>query len=535
MTRAVAPRHRFLVLPRRGRPAPRWTDWWRLAAAVLVVAALVAGFAAAPVLGPRFACRDGWPSADRWESGGVCVGLSEGPYAFGLPGFEPVMRVIAEQNASADQCEPNGTPVTVGVLLTLTDPFAGSRARHELEGVAAGQRRANGPGCLHPVRLLVGHVGQYADPTAAVEVARRLADRPEVVAVAGVGLSHQHTAEVADLLARNRIPMVADLVTAEGFDQSGSAADEPSFAGCDQDSTYPRGVGKDYYYRVAFRAAAQIAELGKAVAAEPTFLMVPTGGSDPYTCTALPLMQKRFGNDLVEVKFDSDEPSTVAQTAKRLCSVPGEVSVAYIARGRDMGRFLNSLDSAFGDGQCAADSVTVLSTSDSNRVRTAEDDPVLESLRLGGLSSDTFTGGRVRLLCTLVSGADGSGVDHPDFAEFERHFTDAGFDVAHVDDGWAVNAYDAVATVAAALRTLPASRQVLRGQVNTAISGFSTAQESVAGAGGPITFDNSGNRTGAPPAVVRICPIPAPRPGAQPQRVETVAVRANEPVPNCPK
>ncbi|MBW4716788.1 ABC transporter substrate-binding protein [Saccharothrix obliqua] len=524
-------RYRYGVLPRRDRQAPRPLDWWRAAGVVAAVALVVAVAIGWAPLSRRLACADGpFPDWDRWRAGDVCVGLSEGPYAFGLTRFEGVLRVIERQNRSADKCDPSGTPVTVGVLLTMTDQFAGSRALHELEGMAAGQSRANGTGCLHPVRLLVGHLGQYDDATAAVDVARRLADRPEVVAVAGIGLSHQHTAEVADTLAQARIPMVADLITAEGFDQTGSAADEPGFDNCDRDITYQRGIGRDFYYRVAFRAAAQIAELGRVATARPDFLMVPTGGSDPYTCTALPLMQRQFGGDLAQVKFDSDEPSTVAQTARRLCGVPGDVTVAYIARGRDMARFLHSLDGAFGDGQCAATSVTVLSTSDSNRVRTAEDDPVLEDLRVRGLTSPTFAGGRVRLLATLVSGADGSGVDPPEFAEFERVFAEAGFDVAHIDDGWAVNAYDAMATIATALGRLPAAKPVPRGQVNTVISGFSSARESVPASGGPITFDNSGNRTGPPPPVVRICP-----PTGTPPRVPSALVRPNEPLPDCPR
>lgn len=102
-------------------------------------------------------CHYGVPSADIWKSGDDCVGISEGAYDFGLPAFGAVMRVIDEQNRSAaDKCDPNGEPATVGVLLTMTDPFAGSRALHELEGMAAGQRMANGTGCLHPVKLVVG-------------------------------------------------------------------------------------------------------------------------------------------------------------------------------------------------------------------------------------------------------------------------------------------------------------------------------------------------------------------------------------------
>lgn len=92
------------------------------------------------------------------------------------------------------------------------------------------------------------------------------------------------------------------------------------------------------------------------------------------------------------------------------------------------------------------------------------------------------------------------------------------------------DAYDALTTVSAALRLLPTTKPVQRSQVNTVISGFTSREQSVPGAGGLITFDNSGNRTGTLPPVIRLCPMAsgthgAPvrttaalaRPGATPQ------------------
>lgn len=525
-------RYRWGFLPPADRFPKRWTDWIRLGLVVLLVAALVVVLPRAGTIADHVQCRDGWPSGDVWQSGDECVGLTPGPCAFELPAFEPVMRVIDEQNRSAaDQCAPGSTPVTVGVLLTMTDRYAGGRAVHELEGMAAGQRRANGTGCLHPMRLLVGNIGAYGTSDTPVEVARRMADRSEVVAVAGIGLSDERSARIADLFAAAKLPVVADLVTAEGFDQSGSREDQPDFGSCDKDITYSRGIGQDYYYRVAFRSAVQVARLGEVVP-RPQFIMVPTGGSDPYTCTALPLMQRRFGGDITQVKFDPDELSTVPQTAKRVCGVAGDIAVAYIARGRDLARFLFSLDEAYANGQCAASSITVLSTSDGQRLRARELDPVLEDLRVKALGSAGFRDGRVRLLTTLVGGADKAGPDNPGFAEFERVFTEAGFDLAHTDAGWAVNAYDAVTTISAALRDLPVGVSVRRSDVNTLISGFSSPEQAVSGAGGPIGFDNSGNRTGSGPPVVRVCPL-EPASGPEPGRVRSVEVRPGEPPAQC--
>ncbi|WP_280403186.1 ABC transporter substrate-binding protein [Nocardia brasiliensis] len=504
----MASRYRLGVFPRPERPFPRpWTDWVRLG---LVAALLVlggAGFAFRDGLQHAFTCNPGWmPDRAAWQAGRHCVGLSEGPYAFELDAFAPVLAVIDRQNRAAGQ-ECPGTPATVGVLLTMTDELAGSRAVHELEGMAAGQRRANGTGCLHPMRLVVGQLGDYAGDGDPLAVARALADRSDVVAVAGIGLSDQTTAEVADVLAAAKIPMVSDVVTAEGFDQDGSRADNPEFDSCDRDITYPRGIARDYFYRVAFRVAVQVQALGAVSPVRPDFIMVPIGGSDPYTCTTLPFFQRQYGGNVLEVKFDTSEPSTVPQTAKRVCSTPKDVTIAYIARGRDLGRLLYSLDEAYTNGQCAATSVTVLSTSDGNRLRTEEADQSLEDLRTKALSSPSFADGRARLLFTLVAGADAPQPGNPNWAVFEQHFRDAGFDPEHIGDGWAVNAYDAVTTIDTALRELPATMPVQRSQVNATISGFSAPDTAVPGAGGPVVFDNSGNRTGPGPRVVRLCPV----------------------------
>jgi ABC-type branched-subunit amino acid transport system substrate-binding protein len=496
----------LFVIPKSGRFPRLWTDWLRLTLAIVLVVVAGLTFWRGPWLSDRLGCRDGFPSGDIWESGGECVGLSSGPYAFDQAVFAPVLAVIDRQNQqAAEKCDPNGTPVTVGVLMTMTDQQVGGRALHELEGMAAGQRKANNTGCLHPVRLVVGQTGKGG--LAAVELATRMAKRPDVVAVAGLGLSDQNSADAAQVLADAHIPAVADLITAEGFDQNGSAQDHPDFSSCDSDITYTQGVGKDWFYRVSFRNSVQIGELAK-VTGQPDFIMVPAGGADPYTCTTLPLIQRQFGGNITEVTFDPDESSTVPQTAKRVCNVPGEVSMIYIARGRDLGRFLYSLDEAWSNGQCAASSITVLSTSDASRLRAPEPDSTLEDLRTRALGSKTFTSGAVSLLYTPLAASDHLRKTSRNFATFEQAFTEAGFDMSHVDDGWAISAYDAMTTIATALRTLPAGEPVASSAVNTVISGFSSATQSVPGAGGSITFDNNGNRSDTRPVVIRLCPLP---------------------------
>lgn len=523
-------RHRLGFIPHPHRPPPRrLRDWWRFALVVVVLVSAGAAWTAREPIHRLTTCNDGWPSTESWSAGHRCIGLSSGPYAFDAPAFDHVMRVIAEQNAAATpQC--TGTPVTVGVLLTMTDELAGNRAVHELEGMAAGQRRANGTACVHRMTLLVGQIGDYNGNGDPIAVAREMAGRKEVVAVAGIGLSHQLTAEVADILAAAKIPMVTDVVTAEGFDQDGSHVDSPDFRGCDDNVTFDRGVGKEYNYRVGYRVAVQVTAIGRVVPTRPDFIMVPIGGSDPYTCTALPFLHRMYGNDVLEVKFDAMEQTTVTQTAKRICAPARDVTIAYLARGRDLGRLLYSLDERYSQGQCTATSITVVSTSDGNRLRTTESDAGLEEMRAKAVSSRSFADGRVRLLFTLVAGADGPRQGNPNWTDFEDAFREAGFDTADIGDGWAVNAYDAVTTIDTALRSLDANRPVERSQVNTTISGFTSMDQAVPGAGGPIVFDNSGNRADSGPAVVRLCPA---TPGPSPQ-VRTVTAQPGAPIPDCP-
>ncbi|MBF6175149.1 ABC transporter substrate-binding protein [Nocardia blacklockiae] len=525
-------RHRLLIFPRPDRPLPHPKDWLPLLATVLA-AVLVA--AALVVVRPWQADPD-CHGEGTWLAGTRCVGLSEGAYAFGIDDFAPIMAAIDRQNGEATRNCP-GPAVTVGVLLTMTDPFAGGRPLHELEGMAAGQRAANDVGCVHPVRLIVGQLGDYDGNGDPAGVARRLAARGDVVAVAGVGLSNQATVDVVNTLADKKIPMVSDVVTAEGFDRQGSRADRPDFASCDRGATYSQGMGTDYYYRLAHRVFPQIQALHGSVGPRPDYVMVPTDRTDPYTCTALPLLHREFGdvtgNDIVDVKFDTTDPVTVDQTARRVCADPKEVTVAYLARGRDLARFVVRLDELYANGQCAAKPVDIVSVSDGDRLRHPELDPGREDLRRRALTSPSFTSGRIRLVYSLLAGAE-RGPEDPNTIRYRQAFTGAGFDPEHLPDNWAVNGYDAVLTIATAVNRLPAGQPVERTSVNSVIGGFSAPAQAVPGAGGPIMFDNGGNRSGQPPAVVRLCPIDA-RPDQPLPVPATVPSRPGQTYPDCPR
>jgi hypothetical protein len=113
---------------------------------------------------------------------------------------------------------------------------------------------------------------------------------------------------------------------------------------------------------------------------------------------------------------------------------------------------------------------------------------------------------------------------NPDFTSFQDQFTGMGFDVSDLDDGWGINAHDALATAVAAINSIPllsdgAARNVTPGQVNIEIGAFSRGDHPVPTAvQGPLLFGNDGNRAGdAAPRVAQICP-----PHGEPLRTFTV-------------
>ncbi|TDD80464.1 ABC transporter substrate-binding protein [Actinomadura rubrisoli] len=473
-----------------------------------IVALLISLIPALSWAVPRRSCRPGLaPSGDVWSKGGECVGISEGEYAFNRPELRSVMRKLAAQNADAHDgsCGKRSRAVTVGALMTLTSRDAGGRAVHLLEGVVAAQARANQDksGCIHPVRVQVGQMG--ADEQAATSVAKRMSD--DVVAVVGMGLSDQRTADAAKVFADRRIPMIGDVITAEGFDKNGSKDDRPDFGGC-SDANYKDGVGQGFFYRVAFRNGVQVEQLAQYFkSGRFNFIMTPTTTDDPYTCTTLPLLHRRFGN-AQEVRFDPSDGGTVKQSAQRICNSKGAVNVFYAARARDLPRFLQTVADESANGQCQFSNITVASTSDAARMRAQETDPSVESQRWKALNSTTFKEGKVRLVYSTLADPDVlARTRSTAFGQLRKTFTDLGFQATHLDAGWAVNGHDGMFTIAAALNTVSAGQKVTPTQVNTAIGGFARGGRSVAAAGGNITFDNNGNRDDTSPVVVQLCPV----------------------------
>src|ERR1041384_7008275 len=153
-------KYRWLIWP-IGYHGNRYVKWSRLAATIVLLVGALPAVSLARWLPSHVTCRDGWPSGDIWSQSGECVGVTEGPFAFGLDQFTAVMARIDEQNRTAHDhgCSRDLPTVTVAVLSTFTSRNGGGRMLQELEGFAAAQRRANGEGCRFPIRLKVVNAG----------------------------------------------------------------------------------------------------------------------------------------------------------------------------------------------------------------------------------------------------------------------------------------------------------------------------------------------------------------------------------------
>ncbi|MFI7450283.1 ABC transporter substrate-binding protein [Nonomuraea sp. NPDC049714] len=497
--------------------------WWRLAVALTLVPGVVI---VTPWVWDRLFCRPGLPVSEVWGQGGECVGLSAGPYAFDRPELAGVMTKIAEQNEAAKEgsCARGTKPVTVGALVTLTSVEAGGRALHQLEGIAAAQAIANETGCVHPIRLRVAQMG--ASEQAATEVAELLAG--EVSAVVGMGLSLQQTADAVDVLAKHKIPMVGDVITAEGFDRNGSKQDNPDFRRCDPSHTYQDGVGQGYFHRVAYRNAVQVDELAKylesatldsaglkpapgesgqkTLKATLKIVMTPISMDDPYTCTTLPLLHARFG-PLRPVEFDPLDPTTVKDTAESICAGEGSVSVFYAARASHLPEFLKKLADESERGQCnKLTNLVVISTSDAARMRAVEVDPKLDKSRTAALGTPKFMNGAIRLIYTPLADPDVL-PDGLGLKSLRTSFDDRIYKAADLNSGWAITGFDAMTTVADAVNALSALEPVTSSRIKAEIGRFVKGDRSVSGASGNITFDGNGNRDDSVPSVVRLCSV----------------------------
>jgi ABC-type branched-subunit amino acid transport system substrate-binding protein len=364
-----------------------------------------------------------------------------------------------------------------------------------------------------------------------------------VVAVVGMGLSSQQSADAATVLNADKIPMVADVITGEGFDQDGSRADGADFSDCQSDSSLP-GVDSywqqdwQFFFRVSYRALTQVNDALSYMRTLPRsdsyYVVQPTQTNDPYTCSTLPLIINGLTNDGITndpVKIDFDTAASQAtqdSAAGAICLTKGAVTVFYTARDVYLGSFLADIIEDKDNGECTPSQITVLSQSDAAQLRI----PSLfnEASRQEVLTSSLLDGPNAWMRIYYTPLADPSLIGTggkplpPGYTDLITAFAALGIPQQDLVDGWAIMAYDAVATVATALANSPPGMSTpeitgsyIQSQIQDLMS--SASAHPAPGADGPIRFDRYGNRIGPGPGVVRLCPL-TPGTSAPPRTVQ---------------
>lgn len=168
-------------------------------------------------------------------NGGECVGVTDGSYIFdpGDRGVADAEQAIATENAAAVASKQGY--VTVALLTVLTRPPMGSttpsdvtpgRIEDELRGAYLALYHANHELGLHPeIRLLLANEGSteqgwHTDWSQLRQLPA--SGSGELVAVAGMGLSVQATADAARMIGGAGIAMFGAVTTADGLDHAAS-------------------------------------------------------------------------------------------------------------------------------------------------------------------------------------------------------------------------------------------------------------------------------------------------------------------------
>jgi len=516
-----------------------WYPQYRGPAVIAAVALLVlGGIFVLPQAISRWRCGELLPSSGIWFDMGECVGITNGSYSFGSVGAvstTPVLSQIATLNQQ-DGCQgpQQPTTVTIGALVTLNSLNAGLRSIHELEGFASGLYEANLPSgdlslrCAYRLHLLVAQTG--SNEQAAAADAQALV-KDGVVAVVGMGLSSQQSADAAAILNADHVVMVSDVIAGEGFDQNGSAGDHPNFSECQSSSSVPDAAPYwqhywPYFFRVDYRTAVQVSELLNYLGSlsrpksSQDFLIEPTDSSDPYTCSTVPAFEAGLAKrgmpapQVLDFDIAQSQP-TEDSVASAICNVAKPVTVFYAARAVYLGSLLDDILWDKVNRGCSPPSITIASQSDAAQLRIASVD--YEPSRVDFLASRWFSIGWLRVYYTPLADPDligHSGNQPPGYTALTSAFTKLGFNHNDLVDGWAIMAYDSVAIVATAVAQtspvgssatpVPITGPLIQSQILNELG--ATSRSGAPGADGPITFDNNGNRTGNGPGVVMLCP-----------------------------
>ncbi|MEU7058266.1 helix-turn-helix domain-containing protein [Streptomyces sp. NPDC046197] len=426
-------------------------------------------------------------------AGGECTGVtdgSDGSAVFGSD-LKPVMTAIGAENRNVAK---SGDYVTIAFLTPLTSKDANNltvgQYVAELEGAYTAIEEENSKNSRPRIRLVVANMGSSEKQWAqAVDqlAARRDADR--LVAVTGMGLSQQETVDASRALSKADLPMIGDLITADGFDATGAVDGKGPINGL---------------ARVALTNTDQLTAISKELgptrrtAALVSTSVTPNGTRDLYTESLNRGFRtveglKKHLDDTSDFTFDPrGGPGAILPTiSQNLCNTGKTIdTVYYAARVKYLPDFLDALARR----SCHSQPITVITGSDAAAL-----DPKTVSLHDGDAPITV-------LYASFPSAAQFRGSDNPDrglYDTFAKAFTSPHhgqqFPGEHLTSSyWAIVAHDAVLTAATALHNAAANgdgppslpnRYAVRNEL------YALRNGAVPGASGRFGIDNKGNRT----------------------------------------
>ncbi|MFE5811017.1 ABC transporter substrate-binding protein [Streptomyces sp. NPDC056491] len=428
--------------------------------------------------------------------GGECSGVTDGSDGHGVfgPGLQKALAAIDAENRVVME---EGGYVTVALMAPLTrsdKSLTSDRAAHQVEGAYIAQHEANKDKAYPKIRLVLANMGSNESnwPAVVEELKAMTGGDDRLVAVTGMGLSQQESIDAARSLSQAHIPMVGDVITADGFDKSGAI---------DRGAQIPGLVRVAPNVSTQIKALAQ--ELGKRPEVKAGALVsapeTPDGHPDFYTQS----MEAAFRNPQMGLlpyleagglSFNftvqqGAEGSSLGTIANNLCGTPKTDVVFYAGRATYLEMFIAKLH----DRPCRTTPITVVTGSDAATV----------NFEIEGLNDP---GAPISVLYVPLADpeqlADSANPDQTLYKDFATEFTTPHhgqeFDKTHLASGWAVMAHDALLTARLAIRNATGTSQTPPNvrAVADQLYLFDSLNV-VTGAGGVFRIDpQSGNRKG---------------------------------------
>ncbi|WP_405918646.1 helix-turn-helix domain-containing protein [Streptomyces longwoodensis] len=306
--------------------------------------------------------------------GGECTGVTDGHDGAAVFGddLKPVMKAIAAENTTVTD---GGDYVTFAFLTPLSSTDANSltvgQYVAELEGAYTAVEEENKKDSRPRIRLLVASMGSSERAwRTAVDQLTSVKDGEHLVAVAGLGLSQQETVDATRELAKADLPMIGDLITADGFDATGAVDGKGPINGL---------------ARVALSNTDQLTAIskelgsGRRTAALVSTQVTPNGTRDLYTESLRKGFRsiaglKKHLDPNSDFSFDPrGGPGAILPTiSQNFCNTGKTIdTVYYAARVKYLPGFLDAL----AQRSCHAQPLTVITGSDA-----ASLDPTVDAL-----------------------------------------------------------------------------------------------------------------------------------------------------------